>query len=127
MTRFRPNIRYSSRRRCWRVEETFTVLDGERTITIPEGYECSGASIPRLVWWIIAPHELGEVPPVVHDRLYGSGGAPEGIAPPHVYTRAEADALFLRQMEEEGVDPWRRRRAYLAVRLCGRLFWREAR
>ena len=45
------------------------------------------------------------------------------MAPPHTYSRAEADRLFRTIMEQEGVAAWRRQAAYASVRLFGGAGW----
>lgn len=98
---------------------------------------------------------LGKYPPGFHDALYQCGGdlskqplcrcqvrrgvhvaVGSGILPAgpaevvwedvgHVWTRKAADRLFGRHMRELGVPPWKRRAAYLAVRLAGRGSWKD--
>ena len=95
--------------RCtWRLMQNFTVLG----ITIPAGYEFDLASIPRILWPILAPFELSVAAPLLHDYLY-SGEGPKGI------TRKDADLMFLEVMKLEGIGLVKRRAAYLAVRAAG--------
>ena len=101
--------------------------DGETAITVPAGFRFDLSSVPRVFWSLIAPFELSIAAPLAHDFLYRHGGQPPAgsIEPPRTYTRAEADRLFLTIMQAEGVAPWRRIPAYLAVRLFGRSSWRS--
>lgn len=117
--------RYDVRRDQWVVDDAWSYTDRRRgiTITVPAGYRCDLASVPRLLWWLIAPMELSQCAPVLHDRLYGAGGVLDGRA---AYDRATADRLFLEVMTEEGVPRWRRAAAYRAVRIFGRFAWRTA-
>lgn len=97
-------------------------------IRVPAGFRCDLASIPRVLWTLIDPSDLGELPALLHDWLYYNGGAvcwsrgkPSCF---FAYTRAEADDLFLRAMTEAGVSAWKRRAAFGAVRLFGGRAWR---
>jgi len=96
--------------RLWKLEADFWFPDAGRVITAPKGFLFDLSSVPRALLWLIAPFDLSVVVPLVHDFLYRYGGKPpEGsIEPPHVYTRAEVDAVFRRIMEAESVAVWRR-------------------
>ena len=111
--------------RRWRLEQDYAYADGETTITIPAGFEFDLSSVPRAFWWLIAPFELSITAPLVHDFLYQHRGDPPAgsIDPPRRYSRAEADRLFRRIMEQEGVAAWRRVLGYGAVRLLGGGDW----
>lgn len=100
------------------VLEEYRIIELGRAIVIPEGFPFDGASVPRLFWTVLAsPAELGVVAPAVHDWLYRTGGQ-RGL-----FTRGEADRIFLRHMKAEGV-PWlRRHAAYVAVRVAGGESW----
>lgn len=106
----------------FRVVEEARIPGGLRSgppVVLPEGFTFDAASVPRLVWTIIAPVELGIVAPAVHDFLYRTGG--DGGK----WTRGEADGLFLDHMKAEGVGWLKRRAAWLAVRVGGRASWQE--
>ncbi len=94
-------------------------------LIVPTDYKFDLASIPRLVWWLIAPFELSILAPLLHDYLYEhKGRLPDGsIDPVREYTRRDADFLFLQAMRHEGVGRWRRTLAYLAVRRFGWIYW----
>ena len=111
-----PVITYLVSEKLWRLEATYAYQDGGHEITIPEGFKFDLSSIPRPLWWIVAPFELSISAPLVHDFLYRNGGK----VPSKTYTKKEADLLFRRMMAEEGVSAWRRGAAYQAVRLFGR-------
>jgi hypothetical protein len=113
--------------RQWRLEADFWFPDAGRVITVPKGFLFDLSSVPRALWWLIAPFDLSVVAPLVHDFLYRYGGKPPAgsIEPPHVYTRAEVDAVFRRIMEAENVAAWRRALGYLAVRVFGFWAWRK--
>jgi hypothetical protein len=111
----------------WRLEADYFYQDGDRLITVPAGFEFDLSSVPRALWWLIAPFELSIAAPLLHDFLYENGGEPPAgsVVPPHSYSRREADDLFRRVMELEGVASWRRTLAYAAVRLFGGRAWKD--
>ncbi|MEX2100839.1 MAG: DUF1353 domain-containing protein [Acidimicrobiia bacterium] len=113
--------------RNWRLEADFWFPSAGRVITIAKGFLFDLSSVPRLLWWLIAPFELSVVAPLIHDFLYRYGGKPPAgsIEPPHEYTRAEVDGVFRRIMEAENVVGWRRMFGYVAVRLFGFWAWRK--
>lgn len=118
-------VTYDTARRSWvLVSEYDYEYEGHRII-VPAGYSFDLASVPRPLWWLIAPNELSIVAPLFHDYLYEyKGNPPAGsIKPARTYTRREVDDLFLHLMEREGVAPWRRYAAYSAVRAAGYLYW----
>lgn len=102
----------------WRLEKAFSA----GSVEVPAGFEFDLASIPRPLWWLIAPFELSLAAPLVHDYLYRHGGVlPDGRR----FTRADADRLFLEIMRAERVPYWRRVLAFPAVRLFGWTGWKE--
>lgn len=109
----------------WLLRSTYCFPDPVRgrSYCIPAGFEYDKASVPRAVWWLISPDDLGEVAPLVHDWCYAHGGAIPGAVTP--YTRAEADALFNRHMSMDHVQAWKRRLAFRAVRTFGGSHWPE--
>lgn len=111
--------------RQWRLEADYSYRDAATTITIAKGFQFDLSSVPRLLWWLIAPFELSVAAPLLHDYLYFHGGRPpEGsVVPPRIYNRAEVDAMFRGIMRKEGVPGWRRVLGYLAVRVFGRPAW----
>jgi hypothetical protein len=97
------------------------------TLTIPPGFKTDLASVPRILWVLVARDELSFGGPIAHDFLYQCGGVPPaGTCYPSTktFTRREVDALFSSLMREFGVVPWRRRAAWLAVRLFGWIPWK---
>ncbi len=102
-------------------------------VVVPEGFDHDFASVPRILWALIAPLDLG-LGSIFHDWLYRNGGRVptlrwdaraggwETVHEP--WTRVLADELFARIMREQGVPRWRRRCAYLAVRVAGFGYWR---
>lgn len=85
-------------------------------IRVPEQFKTDRASVPRLVWLLIGPHELGAAAPIVHDWLYATRGNGQ-------WTRRTVDRLFRQLMTVEGVIRWRRWLAWAAVRVGGWTAW----
>lgn len=106
-------------------------------IIIPKGYKSDGASVPRLVWTLsgLTPDGLIRAAALIHDFIYDhSGQLPCGSFKYVVegvwyncteidWTRKEADQLFANIMKECGVSKFKRRVAYLAVRVGGWTGW----
>jgi len=103
--------------------ETWVVLEDYiyKDIVVPRGFQTDLASIPRILWNIIAPFELSTEAPVVHDYLYQTGGD-KGK-----YTRKQADKIFYELMLKEGVCWWKRTVAYNAVRTFAWGSWKDVR
>ena len=113
--------------RNWKLEADFWFPDAGRVITVHKGFLFDLSSVPRALWWLVAPFDLSVVAPLIHDFLYRYGGEPPpgSVEPPHAYARAEVDAVFRRIMEAEGVAAWRRVLGYAAVRVFGSWAWRR--
>lgn len=107
-------------------------------IVITRGFECDGASVPRLLWTLtgITPDGYHRPAALVHDYLYRHHGClPEGSMqvmdfvtrswlPIHSqWSREQADKLFARILRELGIGKFRRRIMYIGVRLGGWLSW----
>ena len=76
-----------------------------KPISVPYGFECDGASVPRFFWRYC------------HDWIYRTH--PDG------WTKPEADQMFRDLLLEDGVAPRRARRAYWGVKLFGGSSWRQ--
>jgi hypothetical protein len=124
-----PLVSYLVDRERWVLEAPYAYTDDGHRITVPQGFEFDLASVPRAFWSLIAPFELSIAAPLLHDFLYRYRGEPPAgaIEPTRRYSRLEADRLFRRVMEEEGVARWRRVLAYLAVRWLSSFAWAEGR
>lgn len=102
-------------------------------LVVPEAFTHDFASVPRILWALISPLDLG-LASIFHDWLYQHGGAVTtlrwdaelGTWEPEdrPWTRVQTDELFARMMREQGVAKWRRRAAYAAVRSWGVEHWR---
>lgn len=119
-------ITYDVSLRSWRLLQDYSYVYLDNTLTAKKGYAFDLSSIPRPLWWLIAPNELSIIAPLFHDLLYEfRGRLPDEtyVNPYRTFTRREADDLFLHLMEVEGVARWRRLAAYSAVRAAGGLAW----
>lgn len=106
---------------AWEVQEDYEFEDFGINLIIPKGFRCDLASIPRLLWRLIAPFELSLTAPLIHDYLYRNGGR-------HLcgeIDRLAADGIFREIMIAEGVSWWRYAAAYRAVRMFGGSAWKE--
>jgi hypothetical protein len=112
--------------RLFVVLEPFTWSGDGLTLHLPAGFRFDGASIPRVARPLIDRLQLGALAPAFHDALYGGGGvmAAGWQMPPARLTRAQADALFRRHMDEDGVPAARAWWAWRAVRWFGGSSWR---
>lgn len=100
----------------------FTTLSAvpydEECITVPEGFTCDMASVPKLLWWWLPPLGRYAHAALLHDYLYSLHRLADLGE-----RRSRVDLSFLRQMKRDGVG-WRTRWVmYLAVRAFGRSAW----
>jgi hypothetical protein len=101
-------------------------------LVVPEGFTHDFASVPRILWWLVAPFDLG-LASIFHDWLYRHSGSVVTFGRPAggsgwealdtPWTRRDADRLFARIMREQGVPRTRRRAAFLAVQWFGGRGW----
>ncbi len=91
-----------------------------RLFTVPAGFLCDGASIPRRMWaWIGHPLSGRFVrAATLHDWGYRF---------PNGETRAEIDTRFRRGLDVDGVSGLRRLAMYLGVRAGGWIAWNRYR
>ena len=89
-------------------------------LTVPEGFESDGASVPRFFWRAVFPPGDNRAlrAAFLHDYIYRTH--PEG------WTRAQADELFRKLLIEDGVSRISAALAYWGVRLFGASSWEEA-
>lgn len=121
-------VSYDERTCTWTVAREFTSDALGWTIIVPRGFCSDLASIPRWLWWLVAPFELSLAAPLVHDYAYAHGGRVMILTYDRVrrYTylsRGRVDRAFYELMREEGVWWWRRWAAYHAVRVFGAKHW----
>ncbi|MEP0266382.1 DUF1353 domain-containing protein [Dokdonia sp.] len=136
-----PTISWDQGKRIWILEENVQVgiqvkdQTDPYQLQIPEKFNFDLASVPRLLWAIIAPFELSIIAPLVHDYLYEYKGKLY-IGEDHQITsektdtaiyinRLEADTIFLNHMKQEGIGKTKRYLCYYGVRWVGGKYWKE--
>jgi hypothetical protein len=124
-----PVVKYTGE--TWLLAEdcVYKTTDGF-TITAKSGFKTDLASIPRVFWALISSFELSIAAPILHDLIYRSAGEvtiPNGEVEPadKIFTRQEADDIFLELMTRAKVSYWKRNVAYLAVRHFAEGSWRK--
>jgi hypothetical protein len=114
----------------WVVADDFTYPANDGfNITAKSGFKTDLASIPRFLWGFLASFELSLAGSIFHDLIYRSGGRvmlPAGEVSPadKIFSREEADDLFLEMMTRNKDRYWKGNVAYLAVRWFGKSSWR---
>lgn len=107
-----------------RVERSFYYNVGaeesDESILVPKGFPTDFASVPWPASMLIPKDGDHNQAAVVHDYLYSKLGK----IPEKTYTRRECDAIFLEAMAALGVNKFKRRIMYRAVRLGGWAGWR---
>lgn len=102
----------------------YTTHKPPRLVTIPLGFVCDGASIPKPLWPIIG-HPLSSTvirAAALHDWLYHCHRI--GATP---IRRVDADSEFREALAVDGVGWVRRWVMFVAVRATGRWSWRRTR
>ena len=130
MTENRPNVLYDAGSELWIMQDDY--YDRTAKIIIPKGFKCDLASVPRILWPIIAPFELSEAAPLVHDYLYRNAGLevqtwsfPEYQDGKRYYPKKYADSLFRTIMLREKVPVWKATVAYYAVKWFAKGVWKK--
>jgi len=93
----------------WIVMADFRFSKYGLDILIPRGFVTDLASIPRWLWFLIAPFELSTTAVIVNDWCYRKGS----------WKRSFVDMVFLAIMRDENVPRWRRNAAYYGVKVFG--------
>lgn len=84
-------------------------------IVVPEGFECDGATVPRVLWTIFPRVGKYLRATVIHDWLYRQRDI----------SRRVADAFFLEIMEIDSVPKLTGLCMYWAVRAFGWMYWKK--
>lgn len=84
-------------------------------VHVKPGFRTDGASIPRLLWRVFGSPYDPDIfaAAIAHDALYRG----------EIVPRKDADAAFLRMMEESGVPKRKRRLVWRGVRWFGWITW----
>lgn len=107
----------------WTLVSPFHAEVNGHTVVIPAGFRFDLASVPRILWWLVAPFHLSIAAPLVHDWLYRRGGwlIPGGAR----VARSDADRVFRDLMRQYGVNPVVAFLAWVVVRVFGWVAWRR--
>ncbi len=101
-------------RKLVELAEDLHIKSSEGNFVIKKGFKTDLASIPKFMWWFIAPTDWGILcPAILHDILYAT----------KEYSRKQSDMLFKEKMGDFGLGIIKRNLAYLAVRLFGWVAW----
>ena len=92
--------------KSWELQEPVTYEGRYETFVVPAGFKTDFASIPRMFVWLIPRYGNYTRAAILHDYLCSSG----------TVSRADADGLFRRAMQELGVSAPRRWMMWAAVR-----------
>ena len=96
---------------------------------VPAGFDTDLASVPRVLWWLIAPGGRHGRAAVCHDFLYRVrprvGYEAAGFRCEMELARGQADRAFREAMREDGVGAVRAWTMWLMVRLFGWASWRK--
>lgn len=108
-----PEVTYRPASDTWILMDPWECRVNGVGVSVPAGFRFDLASIPRILWPLVAPFELSIAAPLVHDYLYRT----------QTTTRRAADRFFRVIMEEERVGWLRRWAAWFGVRAFGWLAW----
>ena len=86
-------------------------------IKIPKYFKTDFASVPRFLWSFLPPWGIYGKATILHDFLYYSG----------LFSKKEADLLFLEAMKTLEVKKWKQYIMYYAVRMFGFIAWNRYR
>lgn len=94
-----------------------TFIVNQREFEIPANFETDLASIPKVVWPIMAPAHSSLIrAAIVHDYFYRKTCD---------FTRYEADLIFYHVLVNDGISPIRASIMFYAVRLFGWQYYQE--
>lgn len=102
--------------RRWQLIEPFSFSVDSQEFTVPVGFWTDFASVPRIIWPIISPYELG-YGPIPHDFGYFTG----------IGNKDYWDLVLLSCMELDKIKEWRRNAAYRAVQWFAGGVWNKYR
>jgi len=130
MTENQALLIYDVDENIWEVVQNY--YDNLVKVMIPVGYKTNLASVPRIFWVFVAPYELSENAPLVHDYLYDHAGIstpiynPDGTKNSDVtITKYQADKYFRQIMKLKGVGIIKRNIAFWAVKLFAGSAWKS--
>jgi hypothetical protein len=98
---------------CWIVQEPLIWEDGNVTYVVPAQFETDLASVPAVFRWLLRVNGNSRRPAVLHDFLYRT----------QPVDRSQADAIFKRALEADGVVTAGRFLYWAGVRVGGWFPW----
>lgn len=103
----------------FKLRRSMTYFIGDKSITVPKGFESDGASVPCFLWGLISPavHPQTIAAAILHDYMYRNH--PEG------WTRYQADAIFYAISRTDGLPMFSAVVAWVGLRLFGGKAWRN--
>lgn len=104
------------RHKRWQLAQPFKFSVDGQVFVIPAGFWTDFASVPRVLWSLISPYDLG-IGPVPHDFGYFIG----------YRDKSYWDLVFQACMEKDQVERWKRNAAYIAVDWFGWSAWKQYR
>lgn len=108
-----------------RLVAPLTVYSGvlDAVVTVPQGFEFDGESIPAFLQWLVPPFGQSKRGAGVHDYLYRYAGFHDATGHVHPVPRAQADAVYRELIEAKGLPVWRGRMRWAVLRLVGWSAW----
>lgn len=100
--------------------------DSNSYVDVPTGFLTDGATIPRILWWLLPPIEEYTQATTLHDLLcqrYAIIVVKNGVPTEVKITRKEVDQILKEAMNVLNVTPWKKHTINLGVTF-NRLFIR---
>jgi len=95
------------------IKEPLTITYKDKSFTVPAGFECDGASVPRFLWPLITPR-------IDPRSIEGATGHDYGYRTDlKGWTKWMLDAMFYQMLVKHGLAKWRAVLAWLGVFLFG--------
>ena len=95
------------------IKEPLTITYKDKSFTVPAGFECDGASVPRLLWFLVTPKIDPRSIEAATGHDYGYRNNLKG------WTKWMLDAMFYQMLIKHGLAKWRALLAWLGVFLFG--------
>ena len=85
-------------------------LGSKEIISVPKGFVTDLASIPRVIWSFLPPHDTYGKAAVIHDYCYVHA----------INSKEWADNVFYESMGVLGIPKWKRKIMYWSVKYFGK-------
>lgn len=100
----------------WSLLRPFIFFVEEKKFEVPANFWTDFASIPRIIWPIISPYDIGKGP-IPHDFGYFTG----------LETKEYWDQIIIDCMALESIATWKQKVVFRAVDILGGKVWNEYR